>query len=123
MNQNRSSQLIGGLILIVMGVIFLSERVWYVHGLGMDHLWPLFMIVPGAVRLLFPGEGRAGGLWLLFVGCVMLLHTYDVLPLQRSWPLFVIMGGLSMIFGRSHRRRDRIDGPADADRSTSPQGR
>lgn len=123
MDRRQSSQLTGGIILIALGVMFLSQRVWYLQDLSLHRLWPLFLIVPGAIRLLYPGEGRGGGLWLLFVGGIMLMQTYDVLPLQRSWPLFIIMGGVSMLFGHSHRRRDRIDRPTNADQPAAPQGR
>jgi hypothetical protein len=49
-------------------------------------------------------EGRAGGgYWLLFLGGVFLLHTYRVLTLEQSWPLFIVMAGLSVIFGQDRQ--------------------
>lgn len=124
MDRRQSSQITGGIILIVIGVIFLSQRVWALDGVRMDRLWPLFLIVPGMIRLLFPGEGRGSGFMLIFVGSLLLLHTYDILPMQKSWPLFIVLAGVSMLFGRSHRRGARTDlTPKNSDQPASPQAR
>ena len=47
-----------------------------------------------------------GGIFLVFIGVVLLLQSLDVLPwalwdtLWRFWPVLLIISGLSMLFGR-----------------------
>ena len=46
------------------------------------------------------------GIFLLFIGTVLLLQSLDVIPwalwdtLWRFWPVLLIISGLSMLFGR-----------------------
>jgi hypothetical protein len=50
------------------------------------------------------------GFWLVSVGVFLLLHVNHVLRVGQSWPLFIVLGGLSLMFGdnrRSRRRRER----------------
>jgi hypothetical protein len=39
---------------------------------------------------------------------IFLLHNYDVLPLDKSWPLFIVAGGVTLLV---HRHAER---PGDA---------
>jgi hypothetical protein len=54
-------------------------------------------------------RGRwVGGTWWLFVGVVMLMHQNHWLRLTQSWPLFIIAGGVSILFGGGRGpRRER----------------
>ena len=46
-------------------------------------------------------HGRfGGGLWLIFVGVLFLMHNYGVLTIAQSWPLFIVAGGVSILLGR-----------------------
>jgi cell wall-active antibiotic response 4TMS protein YvqF len=133
----RSSQALTGVILIVLGLIFLVDRMGWQWGwyLSFGRLWPLLLIVAGIGTALTDrdtgtvlsrdaaGQPQTGappksrrrygdGFFLMLVGVLMLLHVNHVLYMSQSWPLFVVAGGLSMIFGRSRRgrRRSRWEG-------------
>lgn len=77
----------------------------------------------GFARLAVPGEdGRRGsGGWLVFLGVLFLLHTYEILRLSTSWPLFIVAAGVSIVFARGHEhvrvepRRERpVEGIVEA---------
>jgi hypothetical protein len=129
-----SSRQTTGLLLIVLGLIFLGETHHGILGWSFTfgRLWPLLLIVLGLAKLMGPNEARvsaepqvaravveerrsrpespkqrhgknsfAGGAWLIFVGFLFLLHTYGVLTLDRSWPLFIVWTGVTIMF--AHR--------------------
>jgi hypothetical protein len=127
--RNRSSQVTTGLLLIALGLLFFADRQGWAWGwhLSFGRLWPLLLIVSGITRVIVPVErtitdqsGQAGvtvrryrlgsGFWLVAIGALMLLHVNRVLSLRESWPLFIVAGGLSMMFGddrKTRRRRER----------------
>jgi hypothetical protein len=99
-----------GVLLIVLGLLMLGDELRVAFApfglsLSVGRLWPIILIVLGLGRFLSArAEGRpGGGYWLLFLGGVFLLHTYRVLTLEQSWPLFIVMAGLSVIFGQDRQ--------------------
>lgn len=111
MDNRQASQLTTGTIIIVVGLLLLAGQ--FDMGWHFGRLWPLILIVMGAGRFLaVDANGRRGsGVWLLFLGGIFLLNNFRILTLHYSWPLFVVLGGLMMVFGRDHGRwrRDRRD--------------
>ncbi len=94
-------QIVTGVLLIALGAIFLADRLgagpaWHFH-----RLWPVILIVLGAAKMAVRRvDGRRGdGFWLVVAGSLFLLHTYDVLSLDRSWPLFIVAAGVSILMG------------------------
>jgi hypothetical protein len=102
MDRQRSSQLLTGIVVVTVGLIFLGDRFNLVSGLGFDRLWPVILIVLGTGMLLAPGDRRQwpGGAWVLLVGVLFLLQNFHVMTIAQSWPLFVVVVGLLIIFGR-----------------------
>jgi hypothetical protein len=53
------------------------------------------------------GERFVNGLIMIFIGGLLFLNTFGLVPwniwwtLLRFWPIFLILGGLKLIFGRS----------------------
>jgi hypothetical protein len=90
-----------GIILIVVGVIFLGERMGWGVAWNMGRLWPLILIALGAVQLYARRYG--GALWMFFLGGIFLLHMNHILRLHDAWPLFIVVAGLGMLFGKSRR--------------------
>jgi len=113
-----------GILLITVGLLFVADRQGW---LSFIQLWPVILIVLGATMLVFPEEpvhvgvvagGRrarrrgsrvSGGIWLIFVGVLLLANQNHWLMFRDSWPLFIVAGGLSMIFGNL-RRAPRVEG-------------
>ena len=100
--RKRHADFTFGLILIAVGLLFLGERIHVLPDLDFHRLWPMFLIIIGVAQFLMPREDRkrVGGITLVFVGGIFLMHTYDVLRLRDSWPLFIVLGGISLILGR-----------------------
>jgi LiaF transmembrane domain len=116
MEHKQASQVTIGVIMIVLGLIFLGERLTVVPAVDIGRLWPVILIIFGVGRMVAPHRatpdpvtGRVpvlsrvwAGFWFLFLGVLFLLDNYDVLGLDQSWPLFIVAGGLSMLLGRRH---------------------
>jgi hypothetical protein len=102
MSSRQGSQLVFGIVLIALGLIFLGERQHLVPIVDIGRLWPVLLIILGAGRFTAPREdgSHRNGLWLVFIGGLFLLNNYNIFPLQESWPLFIVAGGLSLAFGR-----------------------
>jgi hypothetical protein len=115
----RDSHYTFGILLIVLGLLMLGDQLsigFQPFGVTLDfgRLWPVILLVLGVGRFVSArSEGLSGGgYWLIFLGGLFLLHTYDILRLGESWPLFIVAGGLSLMFGRDGncRRRSRHAG-------------
>lgn len=100
MNKQRSGSVMGGLVLVGMGLVFLLQNL---TGLELGHWWALFLLLPG-VAALARGYGfyqadqgfspRAAGS-LIGGGVLTLLGTALLLEINLSgiWPLFLILLG------------------------------
>ena len=103
--QGRTGGIVAGLILVVLGLLFLF-RDWIDVDWGV--IWPFFLIVPGAWvlgRAIFASDQRdrtggfIGGGILLFLGAVFLLQNYYDLDWQKIWPFFLIIPGAGLLIG------------------------
>ena len=94
-----------GVLLIGFGFIFLASNLGALPELDVARMWPLVLVVIG-IGQLFSGdaEGRVGGLTLILTGAIFLGHTYRVVRLHDSWPLFIVIAGLSVMFGSRNRK-------------------
>lgn len=107
----RRKDLVSGLLLIVVGLLFLAANFDAMPALHFGRLWPVILIAIGAGKILFPeGGARASGLPLLLVGCIFLAHNYRVIRLEDSWPLFIVAAGISMLVGSAEEARRKKGG-------------
>lgn len=95
------NSLVPGLILVLIGSAFLLDHMGI---LPVDHLWrlwPVILIVVGAVKLV-ESCNRAGGAILVLLGAFFLLTNLGILRIswQEAWPILLIGVGVVMIFGR-----------------------
>jgi hypothetical protein len=94
-SKERADQIAGGVFLVGLGLLFTDVL----------DFWPGILFVIGASNIARGmAEGRAwynvsGGVWLIGLGLVFLLNF--------SWPLILILLGLSMLFGYSLKDRFR----------------
>ncbi len=108
----------GAVWLIGLGVIFLVGNAGIFHGFPVHKLVPFFLIGLGVWlfvhKMTLTGGGLAddgttlyrmrlfsalrGSVWIVLVGVLFLLSTFDILSWGRSWPLFIIVAGLMTIF-------------------------
>lgn len=116
-----------GIVLITIGLIFLADRQGYG---GFGNFWPLILIVMGASKLFFRDdssleagvvvgrrgcrrENRFGGLWLIMVGVIFLLHQNHIWSIRETWPLFIVAGGLGIVFSGIFNRKHADSNPGD----------
>jgi hypothetical protein len=119
-NGRPSSQVILGLLVIGMGVLFLLDNLGIIdfrHAIG---FWPLAFIVAGVFTL--SGGGPRSGTWmgvlLLAIGVLMILGRtgYVFVNWGTLWPLALIaLGGLILYrtVGPGRVARPGIEGGAD----------
>ncbi len=117
MGKDRNS--IGlGLVLITVGLIFVADRQGYG---GFARFWPLLLIVAGAAKLFFPTDSgekgcqnsRSSGIWLLLVGGIFLMHQNSIWRISDTWPLFIVAGGIGIIFSGILNRKSSGTKPGD----------
>lgn len=97
-----SSQVILGLLVIGMGVLFLLDNLDIFDFRDAIGFWPLAFIVAGAVVLFGDGprSGNTTGAVLIAVGVLMILGRLGVLSISWGmvWPLVLIaLGGLILL--------------------------
>lgn len=109
------SPVVGGLLLILIGAIFLfrgSDLLFF------DNWWALFIAIPGAVGLfrawnLYEKRGKldstilgivTGSLFPLLVAAIFLLE----LDWGTVWPLFLVLAGLSILANRHYGQDDEV---------------
>ena len=101
----KRKDLVSGVLLIGIGLIFLASNLGTMPEVNIARMWPLFLVVIGVIKILAPGdEGRWGGVSLILIAGIFLAHNYRVMRIHDSWPLFIVIAGLSVMFGSSQRK-------------------
>ena len=106
----RQKDLTSGILLIVVGLIFLGANVGIAPKVNVRDLWPVILLVIGVGRLVAPGDkrdSRWSGTSLILIAGIFLAQNYRVLELRDSWPLFIVVAGLSILFNRRDRQTPR----------------
>jgi hypothetical protein len=114
-DRNQASHITAGLLLVALGLVFLGRRLDLIPGLDISRLWPVILLVIGAGKFFGPRDEHQprGGLWLMFLGSLFLAHTFRLMTLDRSWPLFIVAGGVSILLGsrtQSRASRPNVEG-------------
>ena len=96
---NQSGQLIFGLILIVVGILFALDTfgIWYFD--SFFSLWPLILVGIGVGKIWGSQdlEEKKSGVWLLVIGLWLLISNLGLFGFGwgDSWPLLLIgIGGV-----------------------------
>ncbi len=128
MNSNRSyGGMVAGLLLIVIGVLFLGRQLGWNIGWEPRHIWPFGLMAWGAATMLNGKNGRRFNTWGLMImlsGVCALLNDARILRYEQSWPFYIIGFGIIVASGSGaaarigiHRRRRNRDfgsaAPAD----------
>lgn len=99
---NKISNLLLGIILVVIGIIFGLNALDITDiNVFFDGWWTLFIIVPCFIGL-FKNEDKSGNLIGLIIGLCLFLGCQDILKFELIWklmiPFIIVMIGLSLIF-------------------------
>lgn len=109
-------QLVMGLLIIVLGVLFTAENLGFIEADAYLQYWPVALIAVGLMKL-WSGGRRATfpGLMFFFIGLWLLLQTMAIVTvsLWSLWPVLLIVAGGSMVWRGIHR--PSCDGVADID--------
>ena len=111
MENERRGQVVAGLTFVVIGALLASQQILHWRGLEFGQLWPIIVVAMGAHKTwtgVSRRDGTAGwGISLMLNGTILLMHTESVLPISRSWPLFIVAHGIGMLLGGTHAWRRR----------------
>ena len=122
--KERAGNITAGLIMVTIGVVFLSEQLGLV--LSLKHIWmywPLVLIGIGVTHIIAgtgeDGEGWVGGLFHIFLGTAFLAINFRWFGFgwATGWPLILVAIGASMMLKAafpSARRRRRMQEPSGA---------
>jgi len=111
----------GALWLIGLGCIFLVGNAGFFHHFPIHRIVPFFLIGLGVWLFVHKMTGTGNGLsddgtpayqyrlfsalrgsiWVILVGVLFLLDSFDILSWSHSWPLFIIVAGLMAVFQRT----------------------
>lgn len=98
-NGRESGLLVTGIILIVLGSIFLLDRFTAIEfGSVIRTWWPMFVVGAGVARLI-ARDSVWNGLWLIGVGAWLQAVQLELFGLtyRNSWPLLLIVLGAGMV--------------------------
>ncbi len=107
MESKQASQATTGLVVVAIGLMMLAGQFDSTWAWDFGRMWPIIFVVIGSGKLL-SSETRSSGLWFLALGGIFFLHTYRVLPLGRSWPLFIVLAGISMMFPKATSAEKKV---------------
>lgn len=106
-------QIVFGLVIIAIGVIFTLDNLHLIYAHDYLRYWPAFLILFGLAKFmqLQSSAGRIWGvMWIIFGTALLLdnLHIFTDFEIWDLWPLFLVMLGGSMIMrSRSYHRVGR----------------
>ncbi|GAB3392150.1 cell wall-active antibiotics response protein [Massilia agri] len=109
------SQIVLGVLVIVMGLLFLLDNLDILDMHRAISFWPMVFIIAGVVKL-YDTQSRGGqllGACLVGLGVLIILDRMDIIDfnVRTMWPLFFIGFGIYTIYrARTGRRLIQIDG-------------
>lgn len=117
-NRNRrlTPQLILGLLVIFLGVVFTLNNIGVIDSEDYIRYWPVLLVVYGLVNL-FERQSSSGRMWAGFwvvVGTIWTLNNLDITHVHfwSYWPLILVVIGFGMMRGSvvRHQRVRRFSG-------------
>lgn len=107
MRSNNFNQIFWGLIIIVVGALFLAQNLGFIQDYSFWKYLPALLIVLGVYQL-FLNRFRAwvGPLMITLIGAFLLLATLNIISWSTFgsmiWPTILILVGLSIILHRGN---------------------
>ena len=98
-NSDRSNIPWSGIILIVLGAVFLMGTLDVLNiGNVISNWWPLIIIAIGFIKI--RGTNKSGGAIIFIIGVALLSGTLGIInwgAIFQFWPVVLILVGISMI--------------------------
>jgi len=111
-----SGQLIAGLVLAALGVLFTLDNLHIVHAREILRYWPAVLLVIGISQILQARSvaGMIGGsIWILFGGVLLGERLNMISNAIRYWPLFLVGVGVYVVWQSFHRREVQPGDPSE----------
>lgn len=106
---DATPRIVFGFIILLLGVLFLLDKLDLVEVGSLWEYWPLVFVGVGLGKLMQPTgtRGRASGVVFIVVGVWWLLSNLDVIPYEPLdfWPVILILIGGSMLMRSIERQR------------------
>jgi hypothetical protein len=123
----RVSRIVGGLLLLLVGGLFLLENFGVLHASHrLTDFWPLFLVWAGLARM-FGHGGRhlASGVVILLVGVAFQLDQLGAVWLRSRdfWPLLLVAAGVALVTESLFVRRAWAHRGEDGSNSSSTSTR
>ncbi|MBI3663962.1 MAG: hypothetical protein HY234_13050 [Acidobacteria bacterium] len=100
-------QLLPGVILILLGGIFLADKFFYINfSWYFRTWWPLLLIAFGVLQLANRPRRPVGAIVLITVGVIFQVDRLGLFPwwsMHQMWPLILIAIGLGLMICRIQR--------------------
>jgi small-conductance mechanosensitive channel len=109
--------IIGALVLIWLGVVFLAvqnpEMIRLPFSISWDNVWAFFLVGLGALlilesllRVIFPAPRRIVGplIWGIILLVIGVAGLFPSMGVEKLWPLALIAGGLGLLLTNVLRR-------------------
>ena len=114
-----ATRLLFGIVLAMLGIIFILENMGLVKADEFWRFWPLALVAFGLVKLFQPGpaSGRMFGIVLIIAGIWLQLDKigFIVFSFEYFLPLLLVFFGLALIFGALNWRRGSGGGSSSPD--------
>ena len=101
-----------GLVLVIVGAALLLERAAILTDFQLAQFWPLGIIAIGVAKLASRGEARRGAWFFIGLGTWFLVITLTPLQFDDTWPILLILWGVSMVW-RALTCKGKSDPPPD----------
>ena len=89
-----------GVTIMAVGLLMLLNRLDLIRPHELTFYWPTLLVVFGLTRIVWPPRpgGEVTGMWIALVGGLLMLDRTGVAPIEESWPVFLIVAGLTVVF-------------------------
>ena len=97
-----------GVILVMVGALFLAAQAGHVHlGPFLLRWWPLVLIAIGGTRMVNERHVLSPGITLVLIGGFALFFTLGAMKwrlLLKIWPIILVAAGASMLIGARRKQ-------------------
>ncbi|MCF7831944.1 MAG: cell wall-active antibiotics response protein [Candidatus Marinimicrobia bacterium] len=104
------------LVFVAFGLIALGNNLgwWQIDDLFVEW-WPLILVLIGLITIFAPGGSWGGGIFLIFLGAIFLLHAHGVYDISELiWPAMLVMVGVMVWPRKRSAHYDKKTGEPDS---------
>jgi hypothetical protein len=89
-----------GVTVTAVGLLMFLNRLDLIRPHDLTFYWPGLLVVFGLTRIVWPPRpgGEVTGMWIALVGGLLMLDRTGMAPIEESWPVFLIVAGLTVVF-------------------------